>query len=48
MRRAPYQQLALDPKLRDAALRILASPLATENNKRIARIALRVTSIQVN
>jgi hypothetical protein len=48
MRRASFQQVALDPNLRDAALKILASPVATESNKRIARLALRVTSIQVN
>jgi hypothetical protein len=42
------RQLLLDPQLREAALSILASPNATDCNKRAARLALKLTKFQVN
>lgn len=42
------QRLLIDPRFRDAALKILASPEVTESNKRMARLALRLTRFQVN
>lgn len=48
MDRAKLRQLLFDPAFRDAALKILANPVATETNRRMARLALRMTSIQVN
>lgn len=48
MRSAHLRQLLADAQLREAALKILSSPKATEHNKRMAQIALKLTSFQVN
>ena len=43
-----YLGLTTHPKLREAALKILAHAEATERSKRMARLALKLTKFQVN